>query len=192
MNYSPVEELKLFIIEARRLVAKSFYQHFKLGAEIGFSDNSFLENAPTVEQLESYLLHFRKFIQKNDRVCVHLVNQYFHELARDRAGVLHAWDTIYTDFQELLEAKALTGRVITHVPEIPDLSVFDLFRARTFGDLSHLDIKKQALHQQLSSTGQLDGLYRFEYSNFLFEAGEIIAEMADLCVGLLHSVNNQM
>jgi hypothetical protein len=70
--------------------------------------------------------------------------------------------------------------------------LLDLFKARTFGDLSHLDPKKQALHQKLSSTGQLDGLYRFEYYTFLFEAGELIADMANLCVKLLHSLNNQV
>lgn len=120
------------------------------------------------------------------------MNQYVHELASDQTVFLNDWSTLYISFQELLEAKALTGRVITHVPEIPDLSLLDLFKARTFGDLSHLDFKKQALHQKLSSTGQLNGLYRFEYYGFLFEAGELIAEMADLCIGLLRSVSNQI
>jgi hypothetical protein len=68
MKCSPVNELKLFITEANRLTSKSFYQHFNSDEEIGFSDGSLPENTPTVEQLESYLLHFRKFIQKNDRV----------------------------------------------------------------------------------------------------------------------------
>jgi len=190
MKYFPSKELKLFITEAKRLVSKSFYQHFNFGEEVGFSSNSFSENIPTVEQLESYLLHFRKFIQKNDRVCINTVNQYVHELAKDQAVWLNEWDTVYIAFQELLEAKALTGRVITNVSEIPDLSLLDLFKARTFGDLSHLDAKKQALHQQLSSTDQLNGLYRFEYYNFLFEAGDLIAEMADLCVKLLSSLRN--
>ncbi|QZZ20740.1 hypothetical protein J5X98_04680 [Leptothermofonsia sichuanensis E412] len=99
---------------------------------------------------------------------------------------------MYKTFEELIEAKALTGRVITHVPDIPDLSLLDLFKARTFGDLSHLDPKKQLLHQKLSSTSQLDALYRFEYYTFLSEAGEFIAEMADLCARLLHSLNNQV
>ncbi len=58
--------------------------------------------------------------------------------------------------------------------------------------LSHLDPKKQVLHRKLSSTGQLDGLYRFEYYDFLFESGDLISEMADLCVRLLHSLNNQV
>jgi hypothetical protein len=185
MNYSFVEELKLFIVEAERLISKSFYQHFNTGEDICFSDGSVPENTPTLEQLESYLLHFRKFIQKNDRVYVHLVNQYVHELAKDQTDFLNKWNTVYTTFREFLEAKALTGRVITHVPEIPDLSLLDLFKARTFGDLSHLDSKKQALHQKLSSTSQLNALYRFEYYSFLSEAGELIAEMADLCTKLL-------
>ncbi len=192
MNYPPEEELRLFVIEAKRLVNKSFYQHFNSGEEIGFSDGSVPENTPTLEQLESYLLHFRKFIQKNDRVYVHFVNQYVRELARDQPVLISHWNTVYITFQELLEAKALTGKVITHVSEIPDLSLLDLFKARTFGDLSHLDPKKQALHQKLSSTGQLDALYRFEYYGFLFEAGELIAEMADFCIRLLQSLNNQI
>jgi hypothetical protein len=66
MKCSPINELKLFITEARRLTNKSFYQVLNSGEEIGFSDGSLPENTPTVEQLESYLLHFRKFIQKND------------------------------------------------------------------------------------------------------------------------------
>lgn len=99
---------------------------------------------------------------------------------------------MYKTFEELIEAEALTGRVITHVPDIPDLSLLDLFKARTFGDLSHLDPKKQLLHQKLSSTSQLDALYRFEYYAFLSEAGELISEMAGLCVRLLYSLNNQV
>jgi hypothetical protein len=94
---------------------------------------------------------------------------------------------VYRTFEELIEAKALTGRVITHVPDIPDLSLLELFKARTFGDLSHLDPKKHLLHQELSSTSQLDTLYRFEYYTFLSEAVKPIAEMADLCARLLHS-----
>ncbi|MBW4513991.1 MAG: hypothetical protein KME11_02045 [Timaviella obliquedivisa GSE-PSE-MK23-08B] len=192
MSQSATEEVQLFITEAKRLSAKSFYQHFKHDEELGFSDDSFPENTPTVEQLESYLLHFRKFVQKNDRVCIHSVNKYVHELAKEQSVFLNEWNTAYKSFQEFLEAKALTGRMITHVPEIPDLSLLDLFKARTFGDLSHLDPKKQALHQKLSSTHQLNGLYRFEYYDFLFEVGEFIVEMADLCVGLLGSINDQI
>lgn len=197
MKCSPINELELFITEANRLTAKSFYQHFNSGEEIGFSDGSLPENTPTVEQLESYLLHFRKFIQKNARVYFCLVNQYVNDLAKNETDFLNEWNMMYKTFEELTEAKALTGRVITHVPDIPSLLLLDLFKARTFkartfGDLSHLDPKKQLLHQKLSSTSQLDALYRFEYYTFLSEAGELIAEMADLCARLLHSLNNQV
>jgi hypothetical protein len=192
MKCSPVNELELFITEANRLTSKSFYQHFGSGEEIRFSDGSLPENTPTVEQLESYLLHFRKFVQKNDRVYFCLVNQYVNELANNQTNFLDEWNIVYKTFEELIEARALTGRVVTHVPDIPDLSLLDLFKARTFGDLSHLDPKKQLLHQKLSSTSQLDALYRFEYYTFLSEAGELIAEMADLCARLLHSLNNQV
>ena len=192
MKCSSVNELELFIIEANRLTSKSFYQHFNSGEEIGFSDGSLPENTPTIEQLESYLLHFHKFIQKNDRVYFCLVNQYVNELAKNQADFLDKWNIVYKTFEELIEAKALTCRVITHVPDIPDLSLLDLFKARTFGDLSHLDPKKQLLHQALSSTTQLEALYRFEYYTFLSEAGDLIAEMADLCARLLHSLNNQV
>lgn len=191
MKHSLLEELKLFIVEAERLTSRSFYQHFNSGEEIAFSDGSFPENAPTIEQLESYLLHLRKFLQKNDRVCIQTVNQYFQGLAGNHIALLNQWNSVYKDFEELMEAEALTGRVITNIPEIPDLSLLTLFKARTFGDLSHLDSKKQILHQQLSSTDQLDGLYRFEYYNFLFEIGEIIAEMAELCTDLLILVKSQ-
>ena len=78
------------------------------------------------------------------------------------------------------------------VPDIPDLSLLDLFRARTFGDLSHLDSKKQLLHQKLSSTSQLDALYRFEYYTFLSEAGEVIAEMASLCARLQQKARREV
>ncbi|NJL37183.1 MAG: hypothetical protein HC840_03330 [Leptolyngbyaceae cyanobacterium RM2_2_4] len=192
MKCSPINELKLFITGAKRLTTKSFYQDLNSGEEIGFSDGSLPENTPTVEQLESYLLHFRKFIQKNDRVYFGLVNQYVNELAIHQAAFLDEWNMLYKAFEELIKAEALTDRVITHVPDIPDLSLLDLFRARTFGDLSHLDFKKQLLHQKLSSTSQLDALYRFEYYTFLSEAGEVIAEMADLCARLLNSLNNQV
>ncbi|BAT56106.1 hypothetical protein NOS3756_51080 [Nostoc sp. NIES-3756] len=192
MQCSPTNELELFITEAHRLTAKSFYQHFNSGEEIGFSNGALPENTPTVEQLESYLLHFRKFIQKNDRVYFCLVNQYVNELAINQTDFLNDWNMVYKTFEDLIEAKALTGRVITHVPDIPALSLLDLFKARTFGDLSHLDPKKQLLHQKLSSKSQLNALYRFEYYTFLSEAGELIAEMADLCARLLHSLSNQV
>jgi hypothetical protein len=190
MKYVPTEELNLFISEADRLASKSFYNHFKTGEEIGFSNDSSLDNGPTLEQLESYLLHFRKFVQRNDRVYIHLVNQYVCELAKGQTTFLQEWGIVYSTLQEFLEAKALTGRVITNVPEIPEMSLLDLFKARTFGDLSHLDPKKRALHQQLSSTPHLDALYRFEYYSFLFEAGELIVEMAGLCSILLTSLNS--
>lgn len=192
MSQPATEELRLFVAEARRLSARSFFQHFQSIEEIGFSEASLPDNTPTVEQLESYLLHFRKFIQKNDRVYIHRVNQYVHELAKGHDIFLSDWNELHTELQEYLEAKALTGRVITHIPEIPDLSLLDLFKARTFSDLSHLDPRKQILHQKLSSTKQLDGLYQFEYYTFLFEVGEITVEMADLCSSLLNSLNSQI
>lgn len=188
-------ELKLFIAEAERLSSRSFYQHFDTGEEIGFSINeqgisisndSVTENIPTIEQMESYLLHFRKFMQKNDRVCIHSVNQYVQELAYCQDVFLKNWNELYTTFQEFLEARILTGRVITHVPDLQDISLLDLFKARTFGDLSHLDPKKQSLHQKLSETKQLEGIYKFEYYTFLFEAGELIIEMATLCADLIN------
>jgi hypothetical protein len=189
MKYSSVNELELFIAEAKRLTTKSFYQCFHSGEEIGFSSESLPENMPTVEQLESYLLHFRKFIQKNDRIYFCLVNQYVNELAGNQTDFINEWNEVYESFGELMEAKALTGRVITYVADIPDLSLLDLFRARTFGDLSHLDPKKRLLHQKLSSTGELEALYRFEYYTLLSDAGDIIAEMANLCVTLLQSLS---
>jgi hypothetical protein len=192
MNQHISERLKLFITEAERLENRSFYQHFKSGEEICFSDDSSLENIPTVEQMESYLLHFRKFIQQKDHVCIDRVNQDVHELAQDQHVFLNEWNELYTNFKNFLDAKALTGRVITHVPEIPDLSLLKLFKTRTYGDLSHLDPEKQALHQKLSSSNHLDALYRFEYYTFLSEAGELIFEMAGLCKCLIGSVNNQI
>lgn len=179
-------ELKLFIAEAERLSSRSFYQHFRTGEDICFSDGSVPENTPTVEQMESYLLHFRKFIQKNDRVSIYKVNQYVQELANGQDVFLKNWDKFYTTFQEFSEAKILTGRVITPVPALQEISLLDLFKARTFGDLSHIDPKKQTLHQKLSATKQLEGFYRFEYYSFLSEAGELIVEMAALCTDLIN------
>lgn len=184
MSHSAIEELALFVDEAKRLTTRSFYQHFIAEEAICFSDDPSIENVPTVEQLESYLLHFRKFVQKNDRVCIHTVNQYFHELAADQDVLLGSWKGLYATFQEFSEAGALTGRIITHDASIPDLTLLDIFKIRTFGDLSHLDSRKQKLHQQLS-VQQLEGIYRFEYYNFLFEAGEIIVDMANLCKELI-------
>lgn len=132
MKCSPVNGLELFIVEANRLTSKSFYQVLNSGEEIGFSDGSFPENTPTVEQLESYLLHFRKFIQKNDRVYFRLVNQYVNNSAIHQADFLDEWNMVYKTFEELIESKALTGRVITHVPDIPDLSLLDLFTERNY------------------------------------------------------------
>ena len=185
MNQLATQELKLFIAEAERLSTRSFYQHFITEGEICFSDGSVPENIHTIEQLESYLLHFRKFIQKNDRVCVQRINQYVHDLATGQNVFLNNWNELYATFQEFLNAKALTGRTIFYIPNLPELSLLDLFKVRTFGDLSHLDARKQVLHQQLSATSQLDGLYRFEYYSFLSEAGEIIIEMAALCTELI-------
>jgi hypothetical protein len=191
MKNIPVEELSLFVKEAERLVSKSFYQHFKSGEDIAFSGSGAVpENIPTVEQLESYVLHFRKFLQEKDRVSIPLVNQYFRELVGDRINLLDKWNFIYSTFEEMKNSKVLTGRVVTYVPEIPDLSLFKLFKIRTFGDLSHLDPDKKLLHEKLSSTDSLDGLYRFEYYNFLFESGEIISEMADLCAELLEDLSD--
>lgn len=180
-------ELRLFIAEAERLSSRSFYQDFITEEEIGFSKGSVSENIPNIEQLESYLLHFRKFMQKNDRVYIHRINQYVRELANGQDVFLENWNELYTTFQEFIEAKALTGRVLIHVPELQDISLLDLFKARTFGDLSHLDPKKQSLHQKLSATRQLEGFYKFEYYTFLFEAGELIMEMENLARDLISS-----
>lgn len=185
MQQSVINEIKQFIAEANRLSEKSFYQHF-LREEVLFSDNSEMENTPTLEQLEAYLLHFRKFVQRNDRVSIYKVDQYVRQICTGQSAVLSQWNHIYTDFQELLGSKALTGKIIEQISNVPALSLLDLFKARTFGDLSHLDPARQAIHKELSKTDVLNGLYRFEYYSFLFEVGEIIVEMADLCTKLIN------
>ena len=68
-----LEELKLFVEESQRLANKSFYKNF-LNIDVGFSPNSEFETSPNVEQLESYVLHFRKFLQPNDRIYVYKMN----------------------------------------------------------------------------------------------------------------------
>jgi hypothetical protein len=181
------DELNLFIEEARRLSARSFYQHFQQGEEIGFSDGSVPDNSPTEEQMESYLLHFRKFIQQNDRVCVHSIDKYFRSLCTEKSELLEAWDVLYADFINYLDARVLTGRVIDLDDAAPDLRLIDLFKARTFGDLSHLDPKRKLTHDSLSKTPGLAAVYRFEYFTFLVEVGEMITEMAVLCGHLLSS-----
>jgi hypothetical protein len=176
MDNSIDDELRLFISEAKRLSERSFYQYFQSGEEVIFSD-IFPENGPSLEQLESYLLHFRKFVQKNDRVCIDRINQYVCEFVNDHPTIRDDWKDLYTTFQGLLEAKALTGRVGVNAPEVPDLSLRDLFKSRTFGDLSHLDPKKRQLHEKLSANPQLDAMYRFEYYGLLAEVGELIGDL---------------
>jgi hypothetical protein len=139
-----------------------------------------------VEQLEAYLLHFRRFIQKNDLVSIYKIDNYIRQVCGKQSDVFIQWDQLYTVFEELLNSKALTGQIIEQIPDLPALSLLDLLRARTFGDLSHLDPGKQATHLKLSKTNALNGLYGFEYYSFLFEVGEIIVEIADLCTNLIH------
>jgi hypothetical protein len=181
------DELNLFIEEARRLSARSFYQHFQQGEDISFSDGSVPDNSPTEEQMESYLLHFRKFLQKKDRVSIYKVDGYFRELCGDSLELLEKWEIVYGVFIDFLDAKVLTGRIIRHDDSIPALKLIDLYDVRTFGDLSHLDRNKQPIHSKLSQTPQLEAMYRFEYFTFLAEVGELIAEMAVLCGHLLSS-----
>lgn len=174
-------EIGLFVSEADRLSSRSFYRHFVDEGDVCFSNDSTLENTPTLEQLESYLLHFRKFLQKNDRVCIHRIDGYIRQLKRGDDLFLREWSLIYNSFKNFGSASALTGRVVNRDSSIPDLTLLELFKVRTFGDLSHIDRKKNVLHRRLSSNSRLESMYRFEYYGFLFESGELIVEMASLC-----------
>ena len=58
-----LEELALFVSEADRLTSKSFYVFYS-NNEVAYSDGTVEENTPDEEQIESYVLHLRKFMQR--------------------------------------------------------------------------------------------------------------------------------
>ena len=74
-----LEELALFVSEADRLTGKSFHVFYS-NNEVAYSDGTVEESTPDEEQIESYVLHLRKFMQRNDRVSVARVNNYVRTL----------------------------------------------------------------------------------------------------------------
>ena len=181
-----LKEFTLFVEEARRLTGKSFYQNF-LNVEVGFSPNSELDNSPNVEQLESYVLHFRKFLQLNDRVYVYRINNLVRAYVKKNEVSdfdLEHWSVVFNTLKHFLSAPSLIGRIKIDM-ELKNysnlsFSLLDIFKIKTYGDLSHLDSEKRDIHTLLSSNKKIDALYRHEYYSVLSETGELILEMSEL------------
>lgn len=183
-----LEEFELFIEEAYRLTNKSFYKNF-LNIEVGFSANSELDNSLDMEQLESYVLHFRKFLQSRDRVYVYRINNlvrtYISSSGNEISSFdLQHWTTVFDTLKHLLNAPSLIGHlnIDMGVENYSDLSfsLLDIFKIKTYGDLSHLDPQKRETHLMLSSNQRIEALYRHEYYSLLSESGELILEMSEL------------
>lgn len=178
------EELILFINEAQRLTLKSFYQYYRNNG-ICVSDGSVPENTPNIEQIEAYVLHFRKFIQKNERVSVDKINGYVTDYLFHDKVKMNRWNEIYETFKNIFDSPSLIGRVNLPGNEHEEVSIGDLIQANLYGDLSHLNKNKRILHEELLANKILCGLYQFEFITILFEAGELISMMSDFCNELL-------
>ena len=168
--HDPRSEVQLFVSEVECLLSRSFVTRFR-EQDVCFSDSESLDTSPSIEQLEAFVLHFRKFLQENDRVAITRIRAHFEALMPAKE-IMAEWTQLQTVFDEMKDSKAIVNR---------DLSLRDVFRARTFGDLSHLDNKQQKRHAMLSSTPQSEALYRFEYSTLLAETAELLEHMARLC-----------
>lgn len=173
----PRGEIQLFICEVDRLLSRSFVAQFR-ERDVCFSESSDLDNSPTIEQLESFVLHFRKFWQSNDRVSIVCVRKHFDALKPSPAARME-WEQLHTVFDEMKASNAIVKR---------SLSLGKLFEARTYGDLSHLGADKRLVHVELSATPQSEALYRFEFSTFLAETAELLEQMACLCKQVMGEV----
>lgn len=179
-----IEELALFVSEANRLTSKSFYAFYS-NNEVGFSNGTVQENTPDEEQIESYVLHLRKFMQKKDRVSVSKLDKCIRTNFSNRRDIIKKWKQAYSEFNSLLNAQSMIGWTCIPGNEHGPVSLRDIFEAKTYGDLSHLNKAERKLHSELSANPTIEGLYRMDYGDLLFEAGELISEMAKLCEVLL-------
>ena len=179
-----IEELALFVFEANRLTSKSFYAFYS-NNEVSFSNGTVEESTPDVEQVEAYVLHLRKFMQRNDRVSISKVDQCVRTNFSNRIDIIKKWNQTFNEFNRLLNSKSLIGRVNIPGNEHSSVSLRDIFQAKTYGDLSHLDKTKRKLNSELSANPTNEGIYRMDYGDLLFEAGELISEMAKICEDLL-------
>jgi hypothetical protein len=179
-----IEELALFVSEADRLTSKSFYV-FCSNNEVGFSDGTVEENTPTDEQVESYVLHLRKFMQRKDRVSVYKVDKYVCANFSNRRDIIKEWKRTFSDFNSLLNSQSMIDRACIPGNKHVSVSIGEIFQAKTYGDLSHLDKTKRELHSELSANPTIEALYRMDYGDLLFEAGELISKMAKICEELL-------
>lgn len=178
------EELALFVSEANRLTTKSFYVFYS-NNEVCYSDGTAEENTPDEEQIESYVLHLRKFMQRNDRVSVSRVDNYVRTNFSNRRDFIKKWKRVLSVFNSLLDSRSLVGLDCIPGNEHSPVSLREVFEAKTYGDLSHLNKTRRQLHNKLSANPAIEGVYRMEYDTLLFEAGELISEMAKLCERLL-------
>ncbi|MEM7759469.1 MAG: hypothetical protein AAF298_15285 [Cyanobacteria bacterium P01_A01_bin.40] len=188
-----LEEFELFVEEAYRLTNKSFCKNY-LNIDVGFSPNRELDTSPHIEQLESYVLHFRKFLQPNDRVYVYRINNLVRTYIKNSENEinnfnLEHWTIVFNTLKHLLNVQSLIGRfkIDMKLENYSDLSfsLLEIFKIKTYGDLSHLDRQKREIHLKLSSNKTIEALYRHEYYSLLSEGGELFLEMSELITTLI-------
>lgn len=176
------EQIQLFIDEAKRLKSKSFYE-FCINNEVIVSDGTISEVMPDEEQLEAYVLHFRKFIQNNDSICVskiaNLVNKYLYENKKDTSH----WNKLYDTYKNMFKSKSLLNNFVQGI----EVSVTESIDSKIYGDLAHLNKEKRELYNKLTDSNLKNGLFRLELYDILFDAGEIIVQMAEYCEELMQA-----
>lgn len=177
MNCDIKEQIKIFIREARRLESKSYYQFVQLN-EICVSNLKKLENVPSDEQVEAYVLHLRKFIQNNDLVSIERIGKIVGKYLYENEIPTNDWNRLLNTYKQMIKSISLIDRYLINEEK---LNCFDSISAKIYGDLAHINKDKMELYELICKNTSTHKLHDLEFYNFLSDTGEIIIDMAKFC-----------
>ena len=134
-----------------------------------------LENLPSEEQVEAYVLHLRKFIQRNDLVNIENIGKSVRKYLYQNKIDTEQWNILISRYKQMIKSQSLLNKYIIN---IQNLTYYDSVSAKIYGDLAHLTEEKRELYNKICKMDLTHKLHDLEFYDFLTDTGEIIIEMS--------------
>lgn len=173
----------LFSEKARKLLNSSFVKSYQENSGVDFSWKQgqaakVTQRGPNQEQTDAFVLTFRFFIQKNERISFFSMEKAFEaEVIPDDLRKK------FYDAKEHLNTYLDSNTMFKIGDFITRRKLLDVF---IYGELSHTNEEKRKIYNDWMSNQLMGPLMRNEFASILFEVLNVISFTGGVCEEVIH------